>query len=114
MTDWRESEVRNETRARDLNELIEDADESTGSKTTAFVCECSDAECITAIHMTRPQYEDVRAHPTRFAIALDHESPELDLIVAEHTGFAVIRKLPGLPARLAIASDPRRTRIATS
>jgi hypothetical protein len=109
MTDWREREIRNETQSRDLNELIEDADGSSGSGTTAFVCECSDGECTATIHLTRTQYEDVRAHATRFAIALDHESPELDLMVAEHTGFAVIRKLPGLPARLATASDPRRT-----
>jgi hypothetical protein len=42
-----------------------------------------------------------------FAIALDHENPELDLLIAEHEGFAVVRKLPGFPARMATASDPR-------
>ena len=29
-------------------------------------------------------------------------------MVSERLGFAIIRKLPGLPARLATASDPRR------
>jgi hypothetical protein len=113
MTDWREREVRNETRARDLNESIEDADESSASKATAFVCECSDGECTAPVRLTRPQYEDVRAHATRFAIATDHESPDLDVIVAEHTGYTVIRKLGGLPARMAIASDPRRPGFAS-
>jgi hypothetical protein len=109
MTDWREREVRNETRSRDLNEMIEDEDGAAVSTTTPYVCECSDERCAATIDLTRSEYEDVRAYATRFAIALNHESPELDLVVAEHLGFTVIRKLPGLPARLAIASDPRRT-----
>lgn len=58
--------------------------------------------------LTREEYEQVRANGTQFVIALDHENPELDLLVAEHDGYAVVRKLPGFPARLASASDPRR------
>lgn len=109
MTDWRVREVGNETRSRDLNEWIEDAaDGSSTTRTTSYVCECSDGECIATIDLTHGEYEDVRAHATRFAIALDHESPDLDVVIAEHARFAVIRKISGLPARLAIASDPRR------
>jgi len=33
----------------------------------------------------------------------------LDLLVSERVDFTIVRKLPGLPARLAFASDPRRT-----
>jgi nitric oxide reductase activation protein len=62
------------------------------------------------IALTHVEYEEVRAHGTHFAIALDHESPELDLMVSEQQGFAIVRKLPGLPARLANESDPRRAR----
>lgn len=114
MTDWRVREVGNETRSRDLNEWIEDA--AQGSSTTdisSYVCECSDGGCLARIDLTHAEYEDVRAHATRFAIALDHESPDLDVMVSEHPGFAVIRKIPGLPARLAIASDPRRVGAAS-
>lgn len=110
MTDWRVREVGNETRSRDLNEWIEDtADRSSATSTTSYVCECSDGGCIATIDLTHGEYEDVRAHATRFAIALDHETPDLDLLIVEHARFAVIRKIPGLPARLAIASDPRRS-----
>jgi hypothetical protein len=110
MTDWRVREVGNETASRDLNEWIEDASEwlSTTS-TTSYVCECSDGDCVARIDLTHGEYEDVRAHATRFAIAIDHESPDLDVVILEHQGFTVIRKIPGLPARLAIASDPRRS-----
>lgn len=110
MTDWRVREVGNETRSRDLNEWTEEAaGEPSTTSTTSYVCECSDGDCIATIDLTHAEYEDVRAHATRFAIALDHESPDLDVVIAEHARFAVIRKIPGLPTRLAIASDPRRS-----
>jgi hypothetical protein len=109
VTDWREREVRNETCARDINE-IEDAyfEHPGGVATNRYICECSDASCGATISLTQDQYEQVRGHGAHFVIALDHENPELDLLVAEHDGFAVVRKLPGFPARLAMASDPRR------
>ena len=109
MTDWRTREVGNETRSRDLNEWIEDSvPGGSNADVASYVCECSDGECDTTIDLTRSEYEEVRAYATRFAIALDHESPDLDVLIAEYAGFAVIRKVAGLPARLAIASDPRR------
>jgi len=114
VADWRETEVGNETRARDINE-IEDANiEHLPGASNRYVCECSDASCMATMSLTQFEYEEVRAYGTHFAIALDHENPEFDMLVAEHQGFAVVQKLPGLPARLAMASDPRRsTRHAT-
>jgi hypothetical protein len=108
MSDWREQEVENETRSRDINERIDESNESEAGTTEPFVCECSDGSCTSLIDLTHVEYEEVRAHGTYFAIATDHESPDLDLMVSERTGFAIIRKLPGLPARIANASDPRR------
>jgi hypothetical protein len=35
-------------------------------------------------------------------------APKLDLVIAERIRFAIIAKLPGLPARIAAACDPRR------
>ena len=109
MTDWRVEEVGNETRSRDINEWIAESNESsvTGAA-DPFVCECSDSSCMSTINLTHREYEEVRAHGTQFAIARDHESPDLDLMVSERIGFTIVRKLPGLPARLANASDPRR------
>lgn len=109
MKDWQEREVENETRSRELNEWIDESNEGPGAGVRSrFVCECSDEACKTTISLTHVEYEEVRAHGTAFAIALDHESPELDLMFSERIGFAIIRKLPGMPARLAAASDPRR------
>jgi hypothetical protein len=108
MSDWREEEVENETRSREINERIDESNEAEAGTADPFVCECSDGSCTSMIDLTHLEYEEVRAYGTHFAIATDHESPDLDLMVSERSGFAIIRKLPGLPARIANASDPRR------
>ena len=111
MSDWREREVGNETNAREINEWIdESALRPDPGATHPYICECSDGACTSTIALTRVEYEEVRAHGTHFAIARDHESPDLDLMVSERARFTIVRKLPGLPARLANASDPRRPR----
>lgn len=113
MNDWREREVENETRSRDINEWIDESNEAPGADAVnPFVCECSDEACMATIALTHIEYEEVRAHGTYFAIARDHESPDLDLMVSERVGFTIVRKLPGFPARLANESDPRRPRFA--
>ena len=108
MSDWRAREVDNETSSREINELIAEMGED--AATLAYVCECSDGGCQTTIALTHVEYEEVRAHGTHFALARDHESPDLDLMVSERDGFTIVRKLPGLPARMADDSDPRRLR----
>jgi len=72
------------------------------------LCECSDRRCADPISMTRPEYEAVPAVPVRFAIALDHENPEIDRVLIEKPRFATVEKFNGAGARIARASDPRR------
>ena len=104
MNDWRVEEVRNETRSRDINEWIEEDNEGpeSGPRST-YVCECSDGACRSRITLTHLEYEEIRADGTWFAIATNHESPDLDTLISERIGFAIVRKLPGMPARLAKA-----------
>jgi len=112
VTDWREQEVRNETQSREINEWIQQSNDTRGTgPANPYICECSDEACAATISLTHVEYEEVRAYGTHFAIALDHESPDLDLLVSERTGFSIIRKLPGFPARLATASDPRKPKV---
>jgi hypothetical protein len=111
VSDWREQEVMNENSARDINEWIDGSNESAGAEAgSPFVCECSDGACKATIALTHLEYEEVRAHGTQFAIALNHESPDLDMMISERIGFAIVQKLPGMPARVATAADPRRVR----
>src|SRR6266516_1435322 len=109
MTDWRTQEVENETQSREINEWIQQSNDARGAGTTnPYICECSDDACAATINLTHLEYEEVRAYGTHFAIAPDHESPDLDHQVSERIEFTIIRKLPGSPALLATESDPRR------
>ena len=109
MNHLRISEARHQTRTRSFNEWIEGANESMGSHvgTDPFRCECGDRGCDDPIALTRAEYERVRAHPTRFAIAHNHENPESDGVVAEHERYSVVEKLIGRAARQAHRSYPR-------
>lgn len=100
-------ESRRQVSVRAFNEWIESANDSMGHLgTVAFRCECGDAGCAHAIELTRAEYEAIRAHPTRFAIARNHENPS-DTVVAEHERFAVVEKVVSRYVRFAHRTSPR-------
>jgi hypothetical protein len=106
---WRDQEVRNEARSRDRNEWIEAIRSEMGEQgqTEMYVCECGDPTCVERIRLTRPEYEAVRDYSTRFAIAVDHENPEIDQLVSEGGRYSVVQKIAGRPARIARQTDQR-------
>jgi hypothetical protein len=94
-----------------MNEWAEEESDSRNGLDRAmdvYLCECGDSRCTAPINLTRAEYEDIRAYATRFALALNHENPEIDSLVAENERFATIEKSFGEPARIARASNPRR------
>jgi hypothetical protein len=118
---WREREARNEARFRDQNEWIEATNESFGTAVLAsensgatslmtFVCECGDASCTQTIELTRTEYEAVRSTANRFAIVLNHENPEAEVVVSECSRFAEVDKIAGCSLSIALETDPRRSR----
>jgi hypothetical protein len=111
MVDYLREEAINETRSRQTNEWIEEANDRFGANHAMdeYRCECSDGVCAAVVSLTRAEYESVRADGLRFLIATDHENPELDGLVIEHERYSIVAKLPGEPARIAMGSDPRRT-----
>ena len=111
MPDWRDEEARNETVFRDMNEWTAEANDArlgVDRLIDSYLCECSNRRCSDPINLTRSEYEAVRAVSVQFAIALDHENPEIDRVVEEHGRFTTVEKLKGPAARIAHASDPRR------
>jgi hypothetical protein len=109
--DWLEQEATNQTIFREMNEWTEEANDTRVGPEhlmEAYLCECSDRRCTEPISLTRDEYEAVRAVPVRFAIAIDHENPELDRVVSENDRFATVDKFYGAPARIAREADPRR------
>ena len=98
----------NEALFRELNERLSALDEAFAPTTEAMelVCECGDAGCTERITMTPAQYEQLRADPATFAVVRGHASADVEA-VEERGDYDVLRKEPGLPRRLAEATDPR-------
>ena len=111
VSDWREQEAANETVFRAMNEWSEDANDAFSGmdhRINTYLCECSDRRCTEPIGLTRQEYEAVRAVPVRFAIALNHENPEIDRVLFENPRFAAVEKFYGAGAKIARSTDPRR------
>ncbi|MDQ5875161.1 MAG: hypothetical protein M3526_07250 [Actinomycetota bacterium] len=111
MLDWREQEATNETVFRAMNEWSDDANDAYPDihhRIFTYLCECSDPRCTEPIGLTRAEYEAVRSIPVRFAIALNHENPEIDWVLFENQRFATVEKFYGAGAKIARSSDPRR------
>jgi hypothetical protein len=99
----------NEAVFREANERIEDLNEAFATVTDelVLVCECGDGECMEKISLTREEYEELRADPTQFAVVPGHEKPTVEEVVARRKGYDVVRKVDGIPRRIAELTDPR-------
>jgi hypothetical protein len=80
MDEWLADEVENQVRFRDFNEWIK---------------------------ASKDRLAADPGHGARFAIALNHENPELDQVLEQNERFATCEKLPGPGMRRALAMDPR-------
>lgn len=110
MIDQLKENAANESLSRELNEWTADVNGSGASDgdVHTYLCECSDGRCSAPIGLTYTEYEAVRSLPVRFAIAVDHENPEVDAVVAERPRFAMLEKVGSRALALARATDPRR------
>lgn len=112
MDDWGLREATNQTIFREMNEWIEeDRDAREGRARIGmdtYLCECSDRTCSDPILLRRSEYEAVRSIPIRFAIAMDHENPDVDLLIAENERFAIVDTVFGPSPLVARNTDPRR------
>ena len=101
---------KNEALFRTVNERIEKLNESFATITDTFeiICECGDSGCVTQISIASDAYERVRTDATLFIVAPGHENSEVEDIVETQSGYHVVRKHAGVPARIAEETDPRR------
>lgn len=93
---------------REINEKLEGLNASFSQIIPLgdFVCECADLTCIERIAMTVAEYEELRAHPTRFAVHHGHVSPEAERVVENRSGYTIVEKL-GAGSEYAARFDPR-------
>jgi hypothetical protein len=101
--------VENEVVFREINERLRELGEgfSLVAERAEFVCECAETACTERVELTLANYEEIRSDPTRFFVVKGHDLPEFEKVVEEGDRYAVVEKLPGGPAGLAIKEDPR-------
>ena len=92
----------NEAVFRSVNEMVRPV-EPTWMR---ILCECGDGTCRDQIVVAQDAYSRVREQATRFLIRPGHESVETETVVSKHLEYWTVEKLPGLPARIARATDP--------
>ena len=106
--------ARNEAVFREVNERVQALEDSTSLRDIVddqielieFFCECGDLACMVKIPLRKREYEEVRAHPTRFFVAAGHEIPTVERIVSTTDRFLVVEKLATQSA-IAELTDPR-------
>lgn len=100
--------ARNEALFRDVNERVKEiaARHGEDDHVYEFYCECSNADCTFQLKATLREYEGVRAHSTRFLIAVNHSLPEIEQVVERNDDWWVVEKR-GEPGELAAELDPR-------
>ena len=103
--DEKQAAVQTEHVFREVNERIEDLNETFETvESMQVVCECADAECIAQIELTKPEYEAVRADPTWFLVLPEHVLTDVERVVDRRDGYVVVEKFAREAAR---ELDPR-------
>jgi hypothetical protein len=107
MDDREARKATNESLFREVNERIEHAAENFAfPDRVEFVCECGDVACTDRLLLSLAEYEEIRAHPARFAIKPGHDDPEVDRVVDDGGEYAVVEKI-GEAREVARRQDPR-------
>ncbi|MDQ3669977.1 MAG: hypothetical protein M3377_06835 [Actinomycetota bacterium] len=98
--------TKNEALFREVNEKVKELTVSQLSDWSDVLCECSDPNCLTTIEVTVGEYEAVRAHGARFALAGGHEDTSVERVVERTERFVVVEKTETAGA-MARDLDPR-------
>jgi hypothetical protein len=99
----------NEAAFRAINERLTSLNEALGSLSGRFsiVCECDDTACVEEVSLSPEEYERVRSEAVLFFVRPGHESPSVEEVIEEASGYNIVRKRSGEPAEIAKATDPR-------
>ena len=73
--------------------------------THSIACECADLQCIETLEIGREEYDEIRRNPRHFAVRRGHVYPEVEIVVREVDGYAVVEKT-GAAGRYAEAAGP--------
>lgn len=107
MSGREERAAKNESASREINERLEEAHEGEPDRYVRMVCECGRETCDRVIAITVAEYERVRRDSRQFVVMREHVMPDIEAVVMKTDRFAVVAKLEGTPAEVAIEEDPR-------
>ncbi len=103
MSESLERLARNQSLFREVNERIEKI--AGDNETVEFVCECSDTACASTVELKVAEYERIRTNSTWFLVRTDHDIPEIERVVSQDDGYAVVEKF--VATDFAREADPR-------
>ena len=96
--------ARNEILFREINERLDEMSVS-WSKTTDYLCECSEMSCTKIVELTSDEYERIRSRATVFVVAPGHEKHEIEQVIERHDGYLLVEKVVAVEE--IIEQDPR-------
>jgi hypothetical protein len=99
--------AQNEALFRTANERMADWEEQHAeSQTELYFCECADVQCREKVLLRKADYEKVRADPRHFVVAVGHEVPDIETVIEQTEGWAIVEKPPELEEEME-RLDPR-------
>lgn len=99
----------NQALYRQINERLEELNDSLGSVSGVFsiLCECGDLDCADQVEVPRDAYEATRRYEARFILKPGHEIDEVEHILERHDEYTIVEKDPGPARRVAEETDTR-------
>jgi hypothetical protein len=82
----------NEKLFREVNERVEEVQDSSHGAEQHWVCECGDETCFERLTVPLGEYHEVRSHADWFLIVPGHEKAEVERIVSKRDGYWVVEK----------------------
>jgi hypothetical protein len=107
-TQREERMARNEAMFREANERAKAWEERHGleGEVELYFCECAKPDCREKVSLREADYERVRSDSRRFVIVPGHELPDVETVIEQHEGWAIVEKAPEVTPTVE-ARDPR-------
>jgi hypothetical protein len=94
--------AQNEIVLRNVNEKIAEKTsdlEARGlaarDETSEYLCSCGRPDCDQSIRLTLDEFEKAHERDDQFIVALGHDVPTIEDVVAAYETYSVVRKKPG-------------------
>jgi hypothetical protein len=100
---WETRAARNQALFRAINDELKGSP-AREEEVLTVACECADTDCVETLAIALVDYERVREEGTHFVVLPGHVYPEVEDVIAKHSGFIVVEKT-GAAARVAAAAE---------